>query len=108
MGMMIPAPAAEAAAPAAVTDLAVNFVDGNTTGTVSFTAPAKTFDGTADLTGSLNYVVVVNSDSVKGTVAPGATATVNVTAKEGMNKFQAFTSNAAGNGPRVKTNKYGL
>lgn len=106
VGMMIPAPAAEAAAPAAVTDLAVNFVDGNTTGTVSFTAPAKTFDGTADLTGSLNYVVVVNSDSVKGTVAPGATATVNVTAKEGMNKFQAFTSNAAGNGPRVKTNKY--
>lgn len=106
VGMMIPAPAAEDGAPAVATNLAANFQNADTTGTITFTAPTMTFDSTTALTGSLNYVVIAGGDSVRGTTTPGASTTANVSVHEGMNQFIVLTSNGVGNSPKAKISTY--
>lgn len=107
VGMVIPAPAAEDGAPAAVADSALNFVGGALAGNVTFKAPSRTFDGTYALSGSLNYQVILNgSDTLKGTTTPGAVTTVPVTAKEGVNHFALRVGNSVGFGPTSRLTGY--
>ena len=102
VGLIVDKPAAEDGAPAAVEDLTVNFANGATTGTVSFTAPTKTFGG-ADLTGDLTYTIKAGDQVVAtGTTTPGAAVTVEVTLPEGMQTIKVITSNEAGDSPASK------
>ena len=52
-----------AAAPAAVADFRIAFDGGSTSGTVSFTAPTKTYGG-ASLSGSVSYTVKANQRTI--------------------------------------------
>lgn len=107
VGMVIPAPAAEDGAPATVTDSALNFEGGALAGNVTFKAPARTFDGSTTLSGSLNYQVILNgTDTVKGTTTPGAVTTVPVTAQEGVNHFVVRVGNSVGFGPSSRLTGY--
>ena len=108
VGMMIPNAPAEDLAPAAVENFAATFNQASLSGTVTFTAPTKTYDGTTDLSGNLDYQVVVNrTDTVKGTTTPGATVSVPVTAQaEGKVLFAARVANSVGFGPFVRMSKY--
>lgn len=102
VGIVIDKPAAEDDAPAAVENLTVNFANGATTGTVSFTAPTKTFGG-ADLTGELTYTIKVGDEVLAtGTTTPGANVTAEVTLPEGMQTVKVFVSNAEGDSPSAK------
>lgn len=101
-GAIIDKPAANEGAPAAVENLALTFTDGATTGTVSFTAPTKTFGG-ADLTGELTYTIKVGDEVLAtGTTTPGANVTAEVTLPEGMQTVKVFVSNAEGDSPSAK------
>ncbi|MGI6222801.1 MAG: choice-of-anchor J domain-containing protein [Prevotella sp.] len=107
VGMVIPKPAAEDGAPDSIQNMTLNFTDANTTGEVTFTAPTKTFDETTDLTGTLNYEVAVNKgEPVTGTVAPGGTVTVQITATEGSCRFTARVGNDVGWGPTSYVTQY--
>ncbi len=100
---VIMAPAAEDGAPAAIADLEGNFKDGETTGTISFTAPTTTFAG-EDLAGSLNFYVNVAGQVVKeGVTAAGEKVEVEVTVPEGMQTIYVTTKNEVGESP--KSNK---
>lgn len=59
LGLYVPAPAADADAPAAVTDLKANFTGGSLSGTVSFTAPTTLFNGTPGVS-ALTYEIRAN------------------------------------------------
>ncbi|MCI7597390.1 MAG: choice-of-anchor J domain-containing protein [Prevotella sp.] len=108
VGMVIPKPAAEDGAPAAVENAAVDFSGASKSGTLTFTAPTKCFDGTTALSGSLDYQVVVNrTDTIKGTTTPGANVTVPVTVKDdGVAIFAARVGNLVGMGPFARVTKY--
>ena len=102
----IPAPAAENGAPAAATDLAANFVNEATTGTLTFKAPDKKFDGSS-LTGNLKYSVLANGTEVAtGNVEAGKTTTANVSVSEGVVSFIVVTSNDVGRSPRARLTTY--
>lgn len=106
-GMVIPAPAAEDGAPAAVTDLAANFEGTSLTGTITFTAPSKTFAGGV-LTGNVDYTVKANGAVIAtGTAAADSLVTVNYTAPiSGTYNFEVTTSNSVGSSPKAKASKY--
>lgn len=102
VGLIVDKPAAEDGAPAAITDLTVNFADGATTGTVSFTAPTKTFGGEA-LTGGLTYTIKAGDQVVAtGSTTPGAAVTAEVTLPEGMQTIKVIVSNKVGDSPAAK------
>lgn len=102
VGLIVDKPAAEDGAPAAVEDLTVNFAEGSTTGTVSFTAPTKTFGG-EELTGELTYTIKAGDNVLAtGTTTPGAAVTAEVTAPEGMQTIKVIISNAVGDSPAAK------
>lgn len=102
VGLIIDKPAAEDGAPAAIEDLTVNFANGATTGTISFTAPTKTFGG-EDLAGDLTYTIKAGDEVIAtGTTTPGAAVTAEVTLPEGMQTIKAFVSNAVGDSPTSK------
>lgn len=105
--MVIPAPAAADGAPAKITDAALDFTGANLTGTLTFTAPAKTFGG-ADLTGDVTYTVKANDAVVAtGTATAGSAVSVPVTVdKSGLYNFVVTTSNAAGESPKAKLTKW--
>lgn len=62
-GMYLPEPSALPAAPAAPADLALDFPAGALSGSITFTVPAHTFDGTP-ATGSLTAMMTVNGVNV--------------------------------------------
>lgn len=100
--MIIAGKLAEDGAPAKATNLTASFPNGNTTGTISFTAPARDYAGENNLTGTLNYTIASNNSTIAtGTCNPGAAVSADVTAPEGSNKFVVTTSNAAGTSPRA-------
>jgi len=107
VALSIPMPEAEDGAPAKATNLAANFVGASLTGTVTFTAPTKTFDGNT-LTGNLQYAVVVNGDTLAtGTTTPGSNVTANVTVPAaGVTKFVVVTSNSVGRSPEAKLTQW--
>ena len=105
--LMIPNPIAEDDAPAAVEELNAAFEGAALTGTVTFKAPAKNFAGTADLTGNLDWHLLVNgTEKATGTVQPGANVTNNVTVEEGVNKIEVYVNNDKGDGPKTEIETY--
>lgn len=85
VGMWVAAPAAADDAPAAVDDLAADFADGRTQGTVSFTAPTLTYGGDP-LEGTLSYSIAANGSVVaKGQTEAGAKVEETVTLEDGDN-----------------------
>lgn len=103
----VPAPAAEDGAPAKVSDLAVNFTGAEKTGTVTFTLPTTTFDG-SPLTGNLDYYLVVNSDTLAAdSAAAGTKITKSVTlANSGSTKFTVNTHNKVGKSPNASVTQW--
>ncbi|MBQ7690013.1 MAG: dockerin type I repeat-containing protein [Muribaculaceae bacterium] len=102
VNLYIPDPEAAEDAPAAVTNLAADFVGAATMGTITFTAPTTTYTGDP-LTGTLAYMVEANGTEVAtGSVEPGATATAQVTVEPGDVTFIVTVSNQDGVSPVAK------
>lgn len=91
-------------APFKATGLTANFERGSLSGTADFTMPTATYAGAA-LSGTLNYTVTLNgATAATGTAAAGAPVSAPITAPAAGNyDVEVFASNAAGNGPSVKT-----
>lgn len=108
VGMFIPVPEAEDAAPAAVTDLAFGFADGDLDGQVTFTMPGMRFDGSAGLAGTLGYTLMVDSDrTFTGSGMPGEKVSVPVSVDApGIHTANVTVSNDAGSSPVAMTQKW--
>lgn len=108
-GLAIPAPSAEDKAPAAPENLAANFADGSLSGTITFNAPATTFDGEA-ATGSLSYTVTMDDvEKATGTTSYGAAVSVPLTldaSEAGTHTFTVVLANTVGNSPKAKVSLY--
>lgn len=106
-GLYIPAPEAEETAPAPVSNLTLDFPQGNLSGNVTFTAPSTLFNGEA-ASGNLTYNVVVSGmDPITGTTSFGAGCSVPVTVPEAGNYEVVVTvGNEVGLSPRVKARAY--
>ncbi|MDE6487611.1 MAG: choice-of-anchor J domain-containing protein [Muribaculaceae bacterium] len=104
VGMYVAAPIAEDDAPASVENLQALFPEGALSGNIVFDAPATLYDGTA-ATGSVGYKVLANDEPVaEGTAAYGEHVSVPLTMDaSGEYTFTVVASNAAGDGPKVKT-----
>lgn len=102
-GMFIPGSIAEDGAPAAVSDLAVDFPEGALSGTVSFTVPATTFDGSA-ATGDVSYLVRANGNLLaEGVASYGSHVEAPASISEAaMYEVEIFLSNKVGRGPKTK------
>lgn len=102
-GMYIPGPLSDDNAPAEATDLSANFTAGALNGTISFTAPAKTFGGT-NLDSDISYLIRANGSLfAQGTAAPGAKIEAQGKVDtDGEFEFILELSNAAGRGPKSK------
>ncbi len=106
-GMYIPGPLASDDAPAAVTDLALDFEAGALNGTASFTMPDKTFGGGA-LEGDVKYLLRASGDLfAQGTAAPGEAVKVGgKVLEDGQYEFVLELTNAAGRGPKAKASQW--
>lgn len=106
LGMAIPDATPADAAPAAVTDFAVTFSGGSTSGTVTFTAPAKSYGGTS-LSGTVSYTVKANQRTVaSGVATPGQKISTPISVREGTTYFRLSLSNEAGDGPVSRLTRY--
>ncbi len=104
--LYIQAPAAEDMAPAAPTNLALQFPKGTLTGHITFDAPTTLFRG-AEATGSVNYRVVASDGTqlVSGTTTYGATSvdTPDFTLSEpGQYTLRLYCSNDVGDSPKAE------
>ena len=103
-GLGIDAPEAYDKAPAAVTDAAIHFIDGNLTGTVSFKAPTTYFDNTPALEGGeLTAEVMANGEVIatkKVTFGQQVEMSIEVPAA-GMYNFDITVENAEGISPKT-------
>lgn len=87
----------EAKAPAAPTGISLNRAsDDAKEGTLTFTAPTKTFDGTETLSGDLIAEVTIDGTTTTKTVAAGADYSQDVTLSNGQHLISVSISNAAG------------
>lgn len=78
-GLNVPPVAAEAGAPAPVTNLTASFPGGSLEGTLAFDAPVTTTDGNP-ASGEITYSVSINGvESLTGTTQYGASVTLPVT-----------------------------
>lgn len=89
------------AAPAAVGNLTSNFTNDSLSGTVSFTAPALTYDGNS-LSGNLEYTLNVDGERhTTGLCQAGADVSVPLSFTEaGSHVISVSVSNENGSGPR--------
>lgn len=105
MGMSIPAPGAAAGAPAECSDISLDFPGGSLQGTVSLTAPALNFDGSAG-SGQLTVTVLANDEQVAQTeTGYGGQVSLDVDlSQKGAGKYDltVYASNAAGDGPKAR------
>lgn len=87
--------------PADIADLAMQFVDATSKGSITFTMPSTTMAGQA-LTGTMDYVVEVDDvELTRGTANAGEQIALDVEAeKEGTHKVVVVVSNAIGEGNR--------
>lgn len=105
-GMIIQQPKALGGAPAKVTDLSLMFIDGDTTGSVVFTAPTLSYDGQI-LNSNLSYKILVDGkETATGTTSPGKNETIPVTVSTDMHTFEVVTSNEIGSSPTTKLSKW--
>jgi len=107
VGLAVGKPLAEPKAPAAVTDLRLDFPKGALKGKVRFTAPTTHFDGTP-ATGQLSYRLMVNGEQKgSGTTTCGAETAVDVTvATDATYLFELTISNSTGDSPVAKLEGY--
>lgn len=88
--------------PAAATDLAADFANGELTGKINFTAPEKTYGGQT-LTGDLTYKVLVDGvENMQGSTQAGNATTAEVTTTQGLHDFAVIVSNAEGDGDKAE------
>ena len=89
-------------APAAATDLAADFANGELTGKINFTAPEKTYGGQT-LTGDLTYKVLVDGvENMQGSTQAGKATIAEVTTTQGLHDFAVIVSNAEGDGDKAE------
>lgn len=100
VGMFIDKPLAADDAPDYVSDITLDFAPGSLKGTVSFTAPASTFNGTP-MTGTLDYTVMIDETvAAEGSVVCGTRAEAEVSvATSGEHSFVVYVTNKSGQGP---------
>ncbi len=100
-GMFIANAPAKALSPAAPVLNSVNFIEGNLSGTVDFTAPSTTYDG-SELNGTIEYGVIANDKVIAtGTVNAGENKSVDLTLPtSGMYTIRVFVSNDEGDSPK--------
>lgn len=106
--LYIPLPEAADNAPAAPSEMNIDFPGGALSGNISFLPPATTFDGTA-ATGPISYVVEVDGETAAGgnTSFGAAVVSVPVAVKSvGLHNFRIYCKNANGNGASISTTKY--
>lgn len=88
--------------PAAATDLAADFANGELTGKINFTAPEKTYGGQT-LTGDLTYKVLVDGvENMQGSTQAGKATIAEVTTTQGLHDFAVIVSNAEGDGDKAE------
>ncbi len=106
-GLYIPLPDADENAPAAVSDLALDFPRGSLVGNVTFTAPSQTYGG-GPLSGTLQWSLTGEGvPELKGTAEAGNKVTVPVTVDApGEYEFRVITSNSAGNSPKARASMF--
>lgn len=94
-------------APAAPTGLTLSYPKGSLSGKIEFMAPATNYDGKA-ATGDLTYTLVCNGQVIStGPTVYGGRVVVDYTVPgAGLYKFQAYCSNAKGNGDKAKAEMY--
>lgn len=106
-GLYIPDAGLSADAPGQATDLKANFLNGDTTGTVSFTMPTTTTSGN-ELSGDLTYTVKFNDSTIAtGTASAGASVTTDqITVATGKYKITVVASNASGDGKNARIDQW--
>ena len=88
--------------PAAATDLAADFANGELTGKINFTAPEKTYGGQT-LTGDLTYKVLVDGvENMQGSTQAGKATIAEVTTTQGLHDFAVIVINAEGDGDKAE------
>lgn len=104
VGLYIPMPAADDNAPAAVTGLTANFVNGQLTGNVVFTMPVATFGGGKLNSGDLQYAVMCGDETLTtGSASAGQQVSATVTLPSGgTTKLKVMAKNAQGFGPAAR------
>lgn len=110
VGLYIPAPAAEDKAPAATSEIALDFSQGSLTGFVKFTAPISLYDGTAVAAGTegLTYRIKANGEVVATAATTyGAEVNAEVTVPTaGEYKFVVTVSNEVGESPAMSAKAF--
>jgi len=108
MGLFIPEPAAEDAAPAAPANVRYSFVDGSLEGAVIFDIPSTTFDD-LPAEGEVSYYVTFDdNEPISGTSAFGqknVSVPVSVTSSGNVSS-SIYLQNAAGKSPVAKYEGY--
>ena len=106
-GMFIPGAVAEDGAPAAATDLAVDFPNGSLNGKVSFTIPSTTFDGTA-ANGEVSYLVRANGSLLaEGKANYGDKVEADAKISEADTyEIDLVLSNSVGRSPKTKITQW--
>ena len=107
VGLYTPMPEAADGAPDQTGDLKIDFEGGALTGTLSFTAPATTFDGSAG-TGELKYTLEGNGSVLAtGKCDWGQRTSVSVILPEaGQYHFRFYFTNGAGSSPALEQEGY--
>lgn len=106
LGLAIPEATPDAAAPGTPTGFSVKFENGLTKGSVSISAPAKTYSGQT-LSGNVTFLVRSGkTELLTGTMPANSSITKEITAPEGLNNFTVTLSNAAGKSKAAKTTAY--
>jgi hypothetical protein len=106
VGVIIQPSPADSEAPDIVSNLKIDFPNGATEGTLSFTMPTKTYGG-GTLSGQLGYTVCVNGDTLlTGESQAGEQISKSLEMTTGSKTFVITTSNAAGSSPKVKQTVY--
>lgn len=106
VALTVPADAVADGVPAAADDFKAAFEGPATTGTVSFTVPTKTHDGST-LSGDVDYSIVANSVEVaSGKAKPGERVSRTVAVEEGNTTFALTLSNSEGTGAASKQTLY--
>lgn len=99
LNMQFLAPRAADKAPNFITGLTTDYADGNLSGTVSFTVPTDTYDGTA-MSGTLTYSIAVNGETkITGSTTPGAVIQKEVEVSQGNALFEVYVENNVGKSP---------
>lgn len=103
VGLYIPAPAAEAGAPAAAYNLSANFPEGSLTGSIKFDVPTTLYDGT-ETSGAVAYKVMADGNIIDEGNTTYGTKGVEVeytAAAPAEIKFTVVLSNSVGDSPKA-------